>query len=62
MTGRANEPLLYTISDTARLLGVSRDYVYKLMRDGELEIVRLGAKPFITRASIDAALARNRVS
>ena len=34
---------LYTVSEVAKLLKVNRNFVYKLINDGELEAVRIGS-------------------
>ena len=35
--------MLYTVSEVAKLLKVNRNFVYKLIKDGELEAVRIGS-------------------
>jgi excisionase family DNA binding protein len=55
-------PLVHSITDTAALLNSTRDFVYKLIRDGELEQIRLSGRPFITDRSIQAALANRSPS
>lgn len=53
---------LYTLAETARELGVSRDTVRKAIREGELEVIKLG--PRIHRVAEDdlrAFLERRRV-
>ena len=57
----APEPLVYSIADTARLLGKSRDTVYKLIRDGEIDATRIGERPSVTAESIRRLFERNRV-
>lgn len=34
----------YTLNETAELLGVSRSYVNKLVRDGKLRVARIGQR------------------
>ena len=35
--------MLYTVSEVAKLLKVNRNFVYKLIKDGELEAVKIGS-------------------
>ena len=35
--------MLYTVTEVAKLLKVNRNFVYKLINDGELEAVRIGS-------------------
>jgi excisionase family DNA binding protein len=51
---------LLTISDVARLLGVSRGSVYGLMRSGELVPIRVGQRARFEPADVRAYLERHR--
>lgn len=51
---QGGEQLLDTIEGTARRLGVGRSTVYALIRDRQLETVRIGRT---TRIPIDSAVA-----
>jgi excisionase family DNA binding protein len=51
---------LLTISDVARLLGVSRGSVYGLMRMGELVPIRISERARFTPADIREYLERHR--
>jgi excisionase family DNA binding protein len=53
------EPLL-NIRGVATVLGISRDGVYKLMREGELEPIRVGARARFEPADVRAYLERKR--
>ena len=33
--------MLYTVTEVAKMLKVNRNFVYKLIKDGELEAVRI---------------------
>lgn len=46
------ERLLYTVDEAARLLSVSRSYVYVLFRAGLLRPVKLGAATRVARAEL----------
>ena len=35
--------MLYTVSEVAKLLKVNRNFVYKIINNGELEAVRIGS-------------------
>jgi excisionase family DNA binding protein len=54
----AEQPLLLTVPGAARLLSVSRDYVYSLMRRGDLPSVKIGRTRRIKRADVEAWLDR----
>lgn len=48
------QPLLYGVEQSTRLIGVSRDMIYRLIRSGELQMVKIGRRTLITAASIHA--------
>ncbi len=53
--------LLVPIPDSqARLGGIGRTTLWKLVRDGELEQVSIGRRAFITEASLSAFVERLR--
>ena len=35
--------MLYTVTEVAKMLKVNRNFVYKLIKDGELEAVKIGS-------------------
>ena len=35
--------MLYTVTEVAKLLKVNRNFVYKIIKDGELEAVKVGS-------------------
>ena len=35
--------MLYTVSEVAKLLKVNKNFVYKIINNGELEAVRIGS-------------------
>ena len=35
--------MLYTVSEVAKMLKVNRNFVYNLIKNGELEAVRIGS-------------------
>lgn len=46
------EPLLLTICEAAELLSVGRTTAYRLIDDGELEVVRIGRAARVPRAAV----------
>lgn len=52
--GRKPEaPLVYSIQQISELLSCSRELVYRMLHLGKLNATKIGARTFITRASID---------
>ena len=49
-----------TIDETASILGVERSTIYRLLRAGDLESVRVGQRQRIRPEDLDAYLERNR--
>ena len=35
--------MLYTVSEVSKMLKVNRNYVYKLIKNGEIEAVKIGS-------------------
>ena len=53
--------LLASIADTQKRLGdIGRTYVYELINQGELEVVKLGRRSFVLVESIDKYVERRR--
>ena len=44
--------MLFTVSEVAKLLKVNRNFVYDLIRNGELEAVKVGSIK-VTREAVD---------
>ncbi len=56
-------PLLYRINVAEAKLGVSRATIYRLAKEGTLELVKIGKRSSgITAASIAAMIDKNKVS
>jgi excisionase family DNA binding protein len=55
------EPRAYSITQTGQLLNRSRDTVYRLIRDGDLEAIRILGRPAVTATSIEALLKRDPI-
>lgn len=45
-------PILLTVCQAAELLCVSRSTAYRLLRDGDLEVVRIGRAARVPRTSV----------
>jgi excisionase family DNA binding protein len=54
MTAESATPLLVSIRDAGRILGVSRTVVYELMGAGRLASVHIGARRLIRYADLQA--------
>lgn len=58
-----NSPILYRINVAEAKLGVSRATIYRLAKEGTLELVKIGKRSSgITAASIAALIEKNKVS
>ena len=51
-----SSPLVYTVVETAALLGISRTHAYELVSRGELAHVRLGKRIVIPRSALERML------
>ncbi|WP_369691507.1 helix-turn-helix transcriptional regulator, partial [Castellaniella caeni] len=57
----ATRALLYRINVAEAKLGVSRSTIYRLVHDGELELVKIGKRSSgITATSLHAMIERNK--
>ena len=54
-------PLLLTITDASAVIGCSRDLLRRLLDDGELRFVRLGAVRRVPQVEIESWLERATV-
>ena len=50
-------PLLYSVADTARMLGIGKVNLYRLIGEGQLDARALGGRTLITNDSIQAFIA-----
>jgi excisionase family DNA binding protein len=50
------EPLVYTVEEAARLLGIGRTAAYEAARRGELPAVRVGRSVRVPRHRLEALL------
>ena len=56
MTEPIERPLVYTVTQTASLLGISRTHAYELVSRGDLAHVRLGRRIVIPRRALERLL------
>ena len=54
----ASETLTVSVDEAARLLGISRNLAYDLVREGRLPHVRLGRRILVPRFGLEQWLAR----
>jgi excisionase family DNA binding protein len=59
-SANATEPLLVTAEQAARSLSICRTKVYELLRNGELESVRIGTSRRIPASALDEYVDRLR--
>ncbi|WP_288017010.1 helix-turn-helix domain-containing protein [Blastomonas sp.] len=50
--------MTYRIDEVAKMLGLSRTTIFKLMADGELPRVKVGARTLIRAADVEALVQR----
>ena len=50
------EPMVFSVSETAALLGISRAHAYELARCGTLPAIRLGRRIVVPRRALDRML------
>ena len=50
--------MLYTVTEVAKLLKVNKNFVYKLIKDGELEAVKIGSIK-VRRDALDRYIENN---
>lgn len=55
-------PLLYTMEETAERLRVSREYLYRMRKNGDLIVVKFGRRTLVEAAEIDRVIAANRAA
>ncbi|CPR69446.1 helix-turn-helix domain-containing protein [Mycobacteroides abscessus] len=55
-------PLLYTMEEAADLLRVSREYLYRMRKSGDLIVVKFGRRVLVESTEIDRVIAANRAA
>lgn len=59
MSEPANDTLMVSIKEAARLLGLSRPTIYALVNNGELKTRRIGRRRMIARSVLEAFVKRD---
>lgn len=54
------EKLVLTVEEAGELLGVSRPHAYKLVKLGQLPVIRLGRRLVVPKASLSRMLSEVR--
>ncbi len=54
------EKLTLTVSETARLLGISRGLAYEMVRTGEIPSVRFGKRVLVPRRALERLLEKGQ--
>lgn len=54
------EELAYSINRSAKALGVGRSTIYKLIKNGEIDALKIGTRTLVTTASIARLLTVRR--
>lgn len=58
----ATAPLLYTMEEAAEQLRVSREYLYRMRKNGDLIVVRFGRRVLVEASEIERVIAANRAA
>jgi excisionase family DNA binding protein len=56
-----NKKLCYTVPEAAKMLGISRNYAYELVRTGQLPYVKFGKRLLIPRIQLEKMLDKEKV-
>lgn len=55
-------PLLYTMEEAAEILRVSREYLYRMRKNGQLVAVRFGRRVLVESTEIERVIAAARAA
>ena len=47
------KPIVFSVTEVAELLGISRSYAYRLVSKGQLPVLDLGTRKVIPKAYLD---------
>ena len=53
----AMEKLTYTVEEAGELLGVSRNNIYNLVKNGRVPVIKLGKRLLVPKAALERLLA-----
>ncbi|MFT9663679.1 helix-turn-helix domain-containing protein [Mycobacteroides abscessus subsp. abscessus] len=54
--------VLFTMEEAAEELRVSREYLYRMRKNGELTVVKFGRRVLVEATEIDRVIAANRAA
>ena len=57
----AHEPMLVSVKDARKLLGLGHTTIYKLIAAGDLRVVRVGGRTLLETASLRDFIAKSRI-
>ncbi|WP_057966339.1 MULTISPECIES: helix-turn-helix domain-containing protein [Mycobacteriaceae] len=57
-----SRPVLYTMEETAEILRVSREYLYRMRQRGQLTVVKFGRRTLVEAAEIERVVAAARAA
>jgi hypothetical protein len=58
--GSALQPLAVRVPDAVKMTGIGRSKLYELIKEGAIDVVKIGAITIIPVASLEALLEKNR--
>lgn len=59
---QSTPPVLYTMEEAADLLRVSREYLYRMRKNGDLIVVKFGRRTLVEATEIDRVIAAARAA
>ena len=57
-----DERLVYTVTEAAELLGISRAFAYELVARGDLPVIRLGRRRLVPKVALADLVARGPIA
>ncbi|MBF9519568.1 helix-turn-helix domain-containing protein [Mycobacteroides chelonae] len=61
-TAGQQPPVLHTMEEAAEILRVSREYLYRMKKNGDLIVVKFGRRTLVEATEIDRVIAANRAA
>ena len=56
-----DERLVYTVTQAAEMLGISRAFAYELVARGDLPVIRLGRRRLVPKVALAELVARGAI-
>ena len=53
------EKLILSVSEVIHMTGLSRSYIYTVLRNGELPVVKIGKRTLVRRIDLDGFINKN---